>query len=234
MKSKITILSSALIAMAVTGCAALQQKPPTALETKFYDVVTNVVEKTNFTTVTNFQQVTVTVPVQVTNFTTHEITTTNVINVPVVQVFTNFVEQTNFVYAVNDKTKAEVSTVSTLATAVAGPYGALAGAVLSGILGIWGTLRSRQATTLGTVAANSTQVIETARNIIRSMPNGSQIGAQFDNWMMTHQQDAGIANEVASIVDAVVDPSHATHAASDILGAITAPIAPPATTPKAA
>lgn len=226
MKVRIGILSLILVLVAVTGCAALQSKPPSAFEEKQYDITTNVVVRTNIVQQTNFQTVTVPVPVNVTNLVTHEVTTTNVIMVPVVVTQTNFVDSTNYVFAANAKTKAELATVSTVGTAIAGPYGAVAGAVLSGLVGFWGMLRSKRANVLESVAANSTQVIETARNVIRALPNGSAVGTQFDNWMMSHQSAAGVANAVATIVDETVDPTHATHVASDILGAVETPIIP--------
>lgn len=231
MKVRISILSLILILAAVTGCAALQQKPPTALEQKIYDITTNVVERTNIVQQTNYQTVTVPVPVNVTNLVTHEVTQTNVINVPMVVTQTNVVDSTNYVFAVSDKTKGEIATGTAVATAMAGPYGTVAGIVAAGVLGLWGSLRSKRANVLEAVSANSTQVIETARNVIRALPNGGQVGTQFDNWMMGHQSAAGVANAVAAIVDDAVDPSHATHAASDILSAVEVPITPKAAAP---
>lgn len=178
------------------------KSPPTATEKGIFNVQTNVVPTTNFVAQA-FPDGTIAQVPQVTQ-------STNYTLIP----------------------KPAITSTANWVGALFGPYGTVGALALSGILGIWGRMRSTQASTLSAVADNSVQVIETARNILKSLPNGAQISTQFDNWMMKHQQDAGIANEIAAIVDEATASSQNPHAdaAQSIISAITAPMNTP--TPK--
>ena len=206
MNTKIDLLFVFAIAF-LTGCAG---GPPTKLEQKLFSVQTNVVAtpatQTNVVTVTNLVRQVVTETNQV-----HQLVLeTNL--VPQVVTFTNlvpaFVTVTNYQYAPN----ATVQTGTSILGAVPG-YGGLAAAVLGGIFGLWGTLRSSNA---NKTSATLAQCIEVARNLIATQ-QGQQVADKFKSWLMEHQQDMGVINSVAALVDNAVDPAAAKTVAAQLL-----------------
>ncbi len=191
---KLLILPACLLLLAFSGpCSTTSpQPPPSALDNAIFKITTNVTTITNVIIQTNLAPVT--------NAVGQVVIITNLVPVPVV------VERTNFVYQTGGRTESAANALGAALTAFGVPGGGLIGAGLIGLVGLWGTYKSRQATTLGTIAGNSTQVIQVARNLIAASPNGSAIAAKFDAWLIAHQQDANIANEVAAVVDQFVNP----------------------------
>jgi hypothetical protein len=187
-----------------TGCqSTTPQSAPTAFDSNVFNITTNVTVVTNQITQTNVTVVTQVVtnivsgnPVIITN----TIATTNFVPVTVM------IPQTNYVYTPNANSTSITSGIGTTLSAFGVPGGSLIGTILAGGLALWGSLKSRQATTSGTIAGNATQIIQVARNIISALPNGAAVSSEFNAWLIQHQQDAGIANEVAAVVDQFVDP----------------------------
>lgn len=215
------LLAAAVCLLTAGACqSTTSQAPPSAAEQHYFKietntmeivkVVTNTVFQTNMVTVTNAQGVAEAAP--------------QLIPIAEVKPVTNYV--TSYVMTPNQAAKDTSATIGGVVSSVAGPWGALAGAVSTGFFALWGNIRSRKATTMGNIAANSTQVIETARSILLALPNGAALAAQYDAWMVQHQRDAGIANEVAAIVDKTVDPDHADMVATKLLALVTAPLTP--------
>lgn len=214
------------------------QSPPTAFDSNIFIVTTNVIFRTNTVIQTNVSFI----PVFITNILTGAtvVVTNSATNfVPV----TVIIPQTNYVYTPNSTSTATANTVGTTLSAFGVPFGSLVGTALLGVLSLFASFKSRQATTAGTIAGNATQIIQVARNIISTLPNGAAISSQFDSWLIQHQQDANIANEVASVVDTYVDPQDGalTGVAQKLLAQATAPLPtavvpatmPVITTPKA-
>jgi hypothetical protein len=207
----------------LSGCssATTPQSPPTAFDSNIFNVTTNVIFRTNTLIQTNVSFV----PVFITNTLTGAtvVVTNSATNfVPV----TVIIPQTNYVYAPNSTSTATANTVGTTLSAFGVPFGSLVGTALMGVLGLFASFKSRQATTAGTIAGNATQIIQVARNIISTLPNGPAISSQFDTWLIQHQQDANIANEVASVVDTYVDPQDGAliGVAQKLLAQATAPL----------
>lgn len=226
---KSIIRSASLLALlCLPACAALHSKPPTALETKLYDIKTNYVT----VTLTNTVDAPQTNIVQLTNLTTGVVLTTNVVTVQheVTVITTNQVDGYDF--KVKPSIAADTQVVGAVANTAAPGYGTLIAGALAGILGLWGSIRSKQASTAQDVSTNLAQVVETGRNIIQSLPNGAAIGAKYDAWMQDHQQAEGVAQAVAKVVDTAVNdnPVHnSTVTAQGILAQVVAPLAPPST-----
>ncbi len=112
--------------------------------------------------------------------------------------------------------------------------GGIISTVLGGLFGLYGTLRSRQATATAGVLA---QTVETARAVIGATPQGAQLNSALKSWMMEHQTDAGAIQAIAGLVDNFVDPEAATGAATSIVNTLlgtaqgngpVAPTVPPA------
>ena len=172
------------------GCSLFSstQAPPSGIETSLFNIETNVTPGSNVVVL---------------------IQSTNAAGVPVATPVTNVVPATtNYVFlSPSAAASAAVQTAQTVASATGTPWAGLIGAALSGILAIWGTMRNKQANTATALAANTAQILQVARNVISAAPNGASIMAQFNNWMLLHQQDANLANEVAGLVDSYVDPN---------------------------
>jgi len=235
MKTKLTlidiVLATALLAT-IVGCSALQTKPPTAVEAGLYQIVTNTVTVTNTPPpVTNY----VSMPIFVTN-TSGTIIISNTPPVPVVtQPPPQVVTVTNWSYLPSTNTTATIQAVGSAVNIAAPGVGTIIAGLLSVGLGIWGSLRSKQATTSTAIATNTVQAIETARNVIATLSPAA--ATAYNNWLMAHQQDANIANEVGALVDQVANSNlgqaAGVGAASQIITAATTPI-PVATVAKPA
>lgn len=232
MKNKISPLlagfTAGLFASFILGCSLLQTKPPTTAESALYTITTNwnptVVSVTNQTTVTNL------VPVYITNTVAGApVIITNTVTVPVpgpatVVTVTNLVP--SYQFATAPATSATVQAVGAGINLAAPGIGTIVASALAALLGVWGTLRSRQATQSNAIATSSVQIIEAARNVFASV--SPALAASFNNWIVTHQQDAGIANEVAQLVDQVtgnkLGQAAGVGGAQQILAAVTAPL----------
>lgn len=138
----------------------------------------------------------------------------------------------NYVHTVNEPsyqyhTKPEVAdTVKTTGNAISGAFGfPFAGTAATTILALWGWIRSsRKGDNMG---ASLAQIIETAREVLRAVPNGSQYDQAFVNFMQQHQTETGVITQVASILDNAVSNNDAKAAAQDILDIVNAVKNPP-------
>ena len=230
MRNKFITCLSLVSALFLCGCSGLTSTPPTKAESAVYNVSTNLLpvpaQVTNTVVLTNF------VPITVTN---------TVAGAPVIQTVTNTVFVTNAtVTTVTNYVQAQQFSVApaTTATIQAGGavlntflpgVGTIVASAVAGMLGLWGTLRSKQATTAQAVAANSVQAIEVARNLTASISPSA--ATAFNNWLVQHQADAGIASEVAKVVDEIVNTNvgqaAGVGAAQQILAAAAQPIPVP-------
>lgn len=208
-------LSVLLIAGWSGGCDTTKpQTPPTALDLKFFDVQTNWVTQV----ITNVVTVNQTNTVFQTNTVTGAVTSALEVHPQQISLtITNPVP--SYTFAPNANATALTATGGAIATPFG--FGGIVTAVLGGIFGLWGHARSRSATN---TSETLVQVIETARNIIRSSPNGDQLSSKFDQWMMNHQTDAGVIQNVAKLVDLAVDPDAAKGVAQQLVGLATAPL----------
>jgi hypothetical protein len=69
---------------------------------------------------------------------------------------------------------------------------------------------------LGATAANTAQAIETAREFIKSLPNGGAYDTAFVNWLQLHQSEAGVTKQIVDLIDSQVSNSDARVAADSI------------------
>lgn len=219
LKSRAAATVGALLGTAMlAGCSSTT---PTAVERALYDVQTNVTQQVTVKTVTNIVNEVVPqyVLVNVTN-TDHTVqitTLTNFIPVPMPQVVlvsvtnavTNFVETPK--QTVTDTIQAGGSVLNTFLPGVGG----IISTVAVGLLGLWAKIRSTK--NLNDVAGTLTQSIETARSIIKSLPNGAAIGQQFDTFLVQHQADANVLSQITKIVNDTVSAGDAQSKASELL-----------------
>lgn len=224
----------------MTACAALTSKPPSAIESKLFDVQTNFTPVIAYVTNTLPPVIlTVTNPapppqiVVVTNPATLQIVT--VTNTPPAQIVmvTNqsppqIVTVTNevpaYVFTPKQSATDTATGIGAVTNLVAPGFGTLVSSALTGILAIWAGLRTKKQ---NAITANLTQAIETARSVIKSLPNGAAVGKQFDDFLVDHQQDANILQEVGLLVDKYVSPDQAQGAATKIIQLVTTPLTTP-------
>lgn len=225
MKTKQTIPMAVGIAslIFITGCGSLAKEfgatpaAPDAVEKILYNTVTNYidvpVEVTNVTTLTNIAVVTVTNAIgQVVTI------TNNVLNITTsVQTVTNVIP--TYQLTESSMAAAGVSGVTTVGNMLSPGVGTLAGIAATGLLGLWGWLRSgKQGTTNNVIA----QEVETLREFIQALPNGTKYDAAITAWLQTHQVQTGVATQVLGLLENSVDNPAAKQAAGDIITAIQA------------
>ncbi|HWQ92899.1 MAG TPA: hypothetical protein VN673_14580 [Clostridia bacterium] len=215
MKKITSVLGLTSLACLLSGCAAA----PGLVVSKFFDVQTNLVARVR--AVTNV------VPVYVTNLTT--VMQTNwVAGVPAVALVTNATVEkswvTNLAVATNlsetyifrpNTNAAAVSNVVGRSVGVfGGAFGQLAGVLAGGLFGLWGYLRSARAARVAGVLA---QVIETGRMVLQSTPQGQALDEQWKHWMVKHQGETGVIQDVVGLLGAVVDNTTAKAVANQLV-----------------
>lgn len=235
MVSAIIVLSGALVLAAMlSGCASTQ---PTAAERRFFDVTTNFVPHievvTNYQTftqpVTNYLSVTsvvtniVGVTVPVTNFVPITAYVTNEVAVPSLR--TNLEEE--YVLTTKSTTKAAAAVAGTIANAAMPGIGSLVSAGLLGIVGIFAGYRNRQLSkskqendVLSQSAGVLAQIIETAREVMATTPQGAEAADRLSAWMVSHQAETGTIAKISEIVKSAVDNDQAKRAAGQMLALI--------------
>lgn len=202
-----TILAVILAILSV-GCSSTGLSP---VERMLYDVQTNRVELvipvTNRTEVVSEERVP-TGPgtsqlVTVTNYVTEVVLKTNIVE---------HIELTPGSGAVAVKDAVGLG-VGTAAPGAGGLFGALIGTALAA----WGAFRARK---LNKVATSAVQGIEVVRQILRSTEDGKQIDAQLVSWLKDHQHEAGVAKDIAGLLQKYVRDKDAKRTASAILAMI--------------
>lgn len=245
-----SLLLSSVLTLAVTGCKLVgsNPSPPSAWEQRMFDISTNFAARV--VTTTNV------VPIYQTNIAVVPYFITNSIGVPVEVMQTNYVPQT--IYLTNTVTQTNLVETytyngpSTAAKGTAGAAGALSniGApgigslVTMGILGalaIWGHLRSTkkagEADALSQTASTLTQIIEVGQELMNKTPQGAQMAQAWKDWMVKHQAEQGVIDQVMAILPEAVN-NDAAKGAADKLVAMMGGVAaltptPPPTPPPA-
>ena len=229
-------LAAFALALVLVGCAT--SSTPTAFERKFFDVQTNYVPHvelvthylTNTVPVTNYLQVTSTVTnqvgvtVPVTNFVPVTAYQTNVVSVSAA--VTNQTEQ--YTLTPNATAKATAAVTGTASNLAAPGIGGLVSSGVLGIFGLWASYRNRQFAKKNDVLSQSAgalaQIIETAREVMSTTPQGTQAANALTQWMVGHQAETGTITAISNIVKSSVDNEEAQKAASEILALIGQPV----------
>jgi len=215
-----------LLSLFFAGCAT---RPPTSAEQGFFNIQTNYVPvvqiKTNVFDV--FQTNTVVV------------TQTNVISspnlpAPIFQVVykTNeaimITQQTNTVTITNQLAAGYVYTpgpgakvIQEVGTGVGNIFGVggIVGTALGALFSLWGYVRSKKSLL---TATNLAQTIETIREFVKSLPNGSTYDNELINWMTTNQANAGVLQDVLKLLENQVSNPDAKEGAAHIASIIEA------------
>lgn len=228
MKKSLTLSAVILAALVIIGCAST---PPTALESKLFNVTTNYFPQLVMVTNTAYRTNTVIETVTTTNKIGVVVTEpfTNFVTVPVTQLTTQIVQIPAYTYAVPTNGPAAA------AQGVAGVIGNIAapgvgGPIASGIIGLvlagWAWVRgNKQSAT----ANNLAQTIEVARELLKSLPNGAGLDNQLTGWMQQQQAESGILPQVLDILDKTVDNPAAKTISDQLradLAALPSPTAP--------
>lgn len=208
------------------GCATGANRTPTAFEQKFFDIKTNYAPQVMITSITNFliekvrQVVVETNTVTVTNQAGIQeakivyIPLTNTILKEVPVVTKVYVTNTEPTYSYTPNATADmIKTGAGTAGSLFGPYGGIAAAAVGGIFGLWGHLRSSKANATSEVL---TQVIETGSELMKTSPQGAALADKWKTWMITHQAEQGVIENVTKIVANVVDNTEARNVAGKL------------------
>ncbi len=230
MKSKLSIIVLFPVCLLV-GCSLFGNgaSAPNAVESKFFDINTNLVPRVS--------QVTNIVPVYQTNIVvlTYGVTNTTTKEVTPVQV-TNLVTQTT--YATNIQTVTNVvpmyqmtpgstaKAAETIGGMVGAPFGVggLITTGLAGAFGLYSSLRNKALAGTATLANQASgalaQNIETLMEVLKTTPQGQALQPLIQNYLVKHQTEAGVIQTVATIVDNTVDNAAAKQSADAILAAM--------------
>jgi hypothetical protein len=103
--------------------------------------------------------------------------------------------------------------------AAPGIGGPIAAAVIPTLAAIWGWIRSSKN---GAAAVNLAQTIETARELIKTMPNGAAVDQTLVTWMQQHQAEANVLPQVLKILKDNVDSPLAQQTAEQLQAAVDA------------
>ena len=194
----------------------------------------NVVDKALFTESTNFVTKIVTVTNVVPVFTTITNTITNtdhtVVQVPMPAYITTYL--TNVVTETNVVPQIQLSPGmgSNLATGVAGSIGGMFGVgglvttVLGGLCSAYLGFRNRQMSgdnsAITQTAGVLTQNIETLMEVLNKTPQGQAIMPMLKNYLVQHQSEAGVVQQVGALVEQFVQNPAAKASADEILNAV--------------
>ena len=209
-----TALCAALAATLVACSTA-----PTALERKFFDIETNLVA--DVATATNV------VPRYNTNISVMLVTNRTADGEALVVPMTNATVEvtfvTNYTVASNvvesymyvpNTNAAHLQGAVGRTAGLFGPLGELVGVLIGAGFGLWGYLRSSKAAKVAGVLA---QVIETGRMVLQATPQGQALDEQWKRWMIQHQAEQGVIQDVVRLLGNVVDEPSAKEAADSLL-----------------
>lgn len=213
------------LAVLLSGCGTFgaNPSPPNKVEKMLFDTTTNYVPVVIPAYVTNQIAITryetnvqgITVPVY----------TTNQITVPAV--LTNAPSYTE---TPKESVKTGIQAGGGVLNTFFPGIGSIAANVLLALIGGYGYFRSAKNANTGAVLA---QNVELARQLLQSLPNGTALDNAFVTFIQNHQAEAGVINNVISLIGSKVSNNDAQVAAQQITQAIaalntaTAPATPP-------
>jgi hypothetical protein len=214
----IALITAALTLIGLSGCASA----PTKLEQGLFDIKTNYVPVVVLQTNTVWQ----------TNSVVETRTLTNAQNVVIPFYVTNTVTLPSYSLVTVTQQIPQYEYLpgagSSNATAIGGSIGNIASpgiggpiatAVLGLVFGAWRWWRSSRSTA---TAANTAQVVEVARDLLKTLPNGQSYDAVLVNWMQGHQAEAGVTAEILDILAKNVDSDAAKETVKQLQSALTA------------
>ncbi len=197
-----------------TGCGTT---PPSAVESKFFDVTTNYTPVIK--TLTNY--------VYFTNEVTTTVNRTNEFNLPVIVTVTNYehvavpmvLTYTNYVPAYefhpNTNAAAVASTIGTITNTFLPGTGGIVTGILGGITTVFALIRSARKTK---VAATVVQGLEVGRNLLREYAPEADL--KYRTWLRDHQTALGVSGDVANILRLTLNKDAAAGASEAILGTV--------------
>jgi hypothetical protein len=179
----VSLVAMCLLAATIVGCTALATKSPTAIERLVYDVHTNYVNV--YTVQTNYAVATIT------NILDQVVQVTN----QVLAVITN--QQAEYGLTVKPGTTTAVTAGGVAANTMYPGIGSMASMGVLALLGAWAWFRGRKSSATSTTLA---QEIETMREFILTLSNGTKYDTAITGWLQTHQLQTGVADQVLSVL----------------------------------
>lgn len=190
------------------GCSTFGRNPspPTKLEQALFQPVTNYVPVVVPSYVTNQVTVTQTNVQGVTSYLTNIVPVT-------VPAATNLQQQISLTPGAGEK---GATTAVTVGAGLFG-YGGIASTAMALFFGAWRWLRSAKSVA---TAGNSMQIVEVMREFIKSLPNGAAFDNQLTKFMADHQAEAGVTQDVLSLLENAVSNPDAKVAAANVIATL--------------
>jgi len=132
-------------------------------------------------------------------------------------------DQLSYVLTTKPATAAAVNTAGTVANTFLPGVGSLASMGILALLGLWAQLRGQKSSNTADAIA---QEVETIREFIKTLPNGTKYDTAITSWLQTHQVETGTANQVLSILENTVSNPDALAAVTEIKNTLTAASTP--------
>jgi hypothetical protein len=107
-------------------------------------------------------------------------------------------------------------------------YGTIASGAIGAAAALWAWFRSSKNKQVGVTLAQS---VETIREFIKTLPNGSNYDSALTAWLQQHQVETGTVNDVLSVLENEVSNKDAVEAAQQLRATIAA-LNPSALPPK--
>ncbi len=141
---------------------------------------------------------------------------TNFVTLPLV--VTNTYSVTNQSMVPNQNSQAVAQTAGAITNLIAPGIGGVVTGAIAMLASLWGKMRSSKNTSIGLA-----QGIETIREFIKSLPNGTNYDNAITSWLQGHQVETGVANQVLDILANDVSNPEAAAAAREIASTISTP-----------
>jgi len=225
----VSLLVCSLLAIGLSGCASgsnLASTPAGLLYNTQTNYVPQVSVITNTVPITVYKtnEVPITVTTTNTQGVTAYVTNYQAVTVPVTsyvqttQTVTN--QEPNYVNTPKAGTSTAAQAVGGVVNTFAPGVGTMVGYGLAAVLGLVGYWTSSKNKAMASAnydtSAALAQEIQAVRSFLKSLPNGATMDQALTTWLNAHQNDAGVAEQVLTLLSNEVSNSSAQMAAQQI------------------
>jgi hypothetical protein len=208
---KLTLILLPVICLVGCKLFGSNPTPPSKVEQAVFTVLTNYVVKEY--PVTNVVTTYTSVPYLVKLTNSETVWTTNVVVTSITNLVSATVTNEAYTYTPKDSSKATASVIGGLSNLASPGIDSMVTSGILAVLGLWAQLRSTKRQALSITLA---QELETVREFIKTLPQGTKYDDAITSFLQTHQVEAGLATQVIDILNNELDAPQAKEAAAAI------------------